>query len=786
MKNLLRVLGGVASFAFLNIAAQAQVVVMQPLSTFGTNGDGSVRPAGGTFLTSTNEWQRGVAYNPTTGHLLFIDRSTNSPTTPDIYVLDGNTGAAITNADGSFFKLANSPLTGGGSASFPLSLIGVADDGAIYAGNLTSSTAANFPQYHLYRWATETSGLTIVFPDEANPAAFGDPGNGNTNSLEKRWGDTMSVRGSGLDTQVLIANRGTLAAVFTPVDSNMAVFIARTLNTTLANGALGIGLTFGAGNTFWGTAGATANGPLVHLQFNTNTATATTLATFPTSSFPGTISPILVMPSSNLLAGITTVAGADVVRLYDISNSNSPVLLDKKSFATSHNNGTFSGALALGTNGVLYALDSDNGIMAFTLTSVSTNPLIASFYQNPSSQTLLVGTNATFTAFADGNGPITYQWFYNTNTIIAGATNTSLTLTNLQLTNSGGYSVVASGPFNTTTSSVATLTVSSILPGTLLVYDPFAYAVGSPLVTDTTGQGTWLIQTAGQVSGTNVAGNLNVPGLAASVSNHLFWGSATIGMRSVIASPTISTGTIYFSFAYMLEPGSTVPAAGANGSTVAGLAQTTTTTTYSYKVHVHTNATGPGYNVGAFKLGSEAYGGFATNVIALGDTVFIVGRYTFNDAVSADDTIALWVNPDPSTFGAATSPIPSMADGGIVQIVGTQPFTTEPSIGRFAFRQSAGPSRSHADEVRVGRSWADVTPPAPVVAAPPKLSVALSNSTAIISWPTSATGFNLEGAANLNSPISWAPVANPVTVVGTNNTVAVSATSGNQFFRLKK
>ena len=79
------------------------------------------------------------------------------------------------------------------------------------------------------------------------------------------------------------------------------------------------------------------------------------------------------------------VPGADVVRLYSISNSNSPVLLDRKSFSTANNNNVFGGSLALGTNGVLYALDSDNGIMAFVLTNAASNPVPPAFFLSPAS-----------------------------------------------------------------------------------------------------------------------------------------------------------------------------------------------------------------------------------------------------------------------------------------------------------------------------------------------------------------------------------------------------------------
>ncbi|MBI5802424.1 MAG: immunoglobulin domain-containing protein [Verrucomicrobia bacterium] len=76
----------------------------------------------------------------------------------------------------------------------------------------------------------------------------------------------------------------------------------------------------------------------------------------------------------------------------------------------------------------------------------------------PQSLTVIQGQNATFSANAVGSAPLTYQWrFAGVN--ISGATNTSITLTNVLLSQAGLYSVVVSNPFGTTTSANATLTV---------------------------------------------------------------------------------------------------------------------------------------------------------------------------------------------------------------------------------------------------------------------------------------------------------------------------------------
>jgi hypothetical protein len=77
----------------------------------------------------------------------------------------------------------------------------------------------------------------------------------------------------------------------------------------------------------------------------------------------------------------------------------------------------------------------------------------------PQSQTLSVGEIATFTVSVNGSSPFTYQWRFGTNNL-AGATNSTLTVGNIQTTNSGNYSVVVGNAAGFTVSSNAVLTVN--------------------------------------------------------------------------------------------------------------------------------------------------------------------------------------------------------------------------------------------------------------------------------------------------------------------------------------
>jgi pectate lyase len=86
-------------------------------------------------------------------------------------------------------------------------------------------------------------------------------------------------------------------------------------------------------------------------------------------------------------------------------------------------------------------------------------PVAPTIVTPPASQTVVVGGDVTFTVQAEGTAPLFHQWFFNTNTALAGATGPTLTLTNVQLADAGGYSVVVSNAAGVATSGVATLTV---------------------------------------------------------------------------------------------------------------------------------------------------------------------------------------------------------------------------------------------------------------------------------------------------------------------------------------
>jgi alpha-tubulin suppressor-like RCC1 family protein len=106
----------------------------------------------------------------------------------------------------------------------------------------------------------------------------------------------------------------------------------------------------------------------------------------------------------------------------------------------------------------------------------------------PSNQSVLAGGNATFSVTAGGTPPLSYQWRKD-GTNVAGATNTTLTLTNLHRRDSGLVSVLVTNAQGSAPGSNAVLTVRA--PQRLVLLPPagdglaallFGDADGNPLL----------------------------------------------------------------------------------------------------------------------------------------------------------------------------------------------------------------------------------------------------------------------------------------------------------------
>ncbi len=77
----------------------------------------------------------------------------------------------------------------------------------------------------------------------------------------------------------------------------------------------------------------------------------------------------------------------------------------------------------------------------------------------PFDQQVMPGQSASFSVVGNGSGILRYRWFFNQTNLIASATNTTLTIANVQNGNTGSYSVSISNAFGAATSRLASLSL---------------------------------------------------------------------------------------------------------------------------------------------------------------------------------------------------------------------------------------------------------------------------------------------------------------------------------------
>lgn len=103
------------------------------------------------------------------------------------------------------------------------------------------------------------------------------------------------------------------------------------------------------------------------------------------------------------------------------------------------------------------------GSVTSSVANLSVTPVLPYFVVQPVSAVLPAGTTWTLTAQARGSEPLGYNWQHD-GVAMAGAYQASLTLTNLKITDGGNYALVAFNTSGSSTSLVASITVTSAPP----------------------------------------------------------------------------------------------------------------------------------------------------------------------------------------------------------------------------------------------------------------------------------------------------------------------------------
>jgi hypothetical protein len=121
----------------------------------------------------------------------------------------------------------------------------------------------------------------------------------------------------------------------------------------------------------------------------------------------------------------------------------------------------------------------------------------------PTNITVAVGQTNGFTVKAVGTGLLRYQWKFNGNNILNG-TNATYTISGIQFTNEGTYTVTITDDFNTVTSQSATL---SVIAAPVRTLQPFNMTVveGSSVGLSVAASGTTPISFRWRTNGVNIS-----------------------------------------------------------------------------------------------------------------------------------------------------------------------------------------------------------------------------------------------------------------------------------------
>jgi hypothetical protein len=132
------------------------------------------------------------------------------------------------------------------------------------------------------------------------------------------------------------------------------------------------------------------------------------------------------------------------------------------------------GTVTLDANGTAMFTDTNRPVGGAFYRASTAAPALPVITTQPTNRNAIVGASATFTVAADGAAPFGYLWRKRGVALInsanvSGATGPTLSVTGLQLTDSGDYDVVVTNYYGSVTSQVASLTVVTSAPATAAI-----------------------------------------------------------------------------------------------------------------------------------------------------------------------------------------------------------------------------------------------------------------------------------------------------------------------------
>jgi hypothetical protein len=179
---------------------------------------------------------------------------------------------------------------------------------------------------------------------------------------------------------------------------------------------------------------------------------------------PGPVNP--VAPSINTQPQSQTVLQGQTANFSVVATGTAPLSYQWYfNSSTPVGNGTatltLNNAQPGDVGGYSVVIASSAGSVTSVVATLSVNtPVAPSINTQPQNQTVTEGQGASFSVTAAGTPPLSYQWYFNTNSPLANATNSTLGLSGVSTNDAGGYSVVVANNYGSITSAIASLTVN--------------------------------------------------------------------------------------------------------------------------------------------------------------------------------------------------------------------------------------------------------------------------------------------------------------------------------------